>query len=243
MVAPALKAQSLNHWSSREVPCLSLSSMQGFSAFVLLTFVLMVLCFGGYPVYCRVFSSILGLCPLMSVSSNCPLSVVMSLISPDIPGEPKSVLLRTSALMHQFPPARTLDSFVISAPGAWKATKAVNRSPTLPLPPVQVACAGSHSSSSSPANAGRCLWPSRPESLPSQRADSSLSQATLDQNTYSSGSPGSRLETHIAQRKSTGDRGRSSTRRGKEARRCLGRQSWVAGALSLPGPWSLDGAR
>ena len=178
--------------------------------------------------YCRVFSSILGLCLLVSVSSNCPLSVVMSLISPAIPGEPKSVLLRTSALMHQFPPARTLDSFVISAPGAWKAAKAVNRSPTLPLPPAQVACAGSHSSSSSPANAGRCLWPSRPESLPSQRADSSLSQATLDQNTYSSGSPGSRLETHIAQRKSTGDKGKEQ-RPQEEGSRTVSREAELGG--------------
>ena len=154
-MASALDAQSLNHGSSGEVPCLSLPWMQGFSTLVLLTFGLVALCFGGCPVYCRVFSSIPGLCPLMSVSSNCPLSVVMSLISPDIPREPKSVLLRTSALMHQLPPARTLDSFGITAPGAWKAAKAVNRSPTLlPPPPAQISCAGSHGSCSSLANAG-----------------------------------------------------------------------------------------
>ena len=50
--------------------------------------------------------------------------------------------------------------------------------------------------------------------LPSQRADLPLSQAALDQNTYSSGSPGSRLKTHIAQKKSTGDKGREQRPQG-----------------------------
>lgn len=92
------------------------------------------------------------------------------------------------------PSCTDTDSSVITAPGAWKAAKAVNRSPPS-RPPAQI-CPGPHSNSSGPADAGRWPWPRGPKSQPSQRADPPLSQATLDQNTYRSGSPGAD-STHI----------------------------------------------